>query len=71
MYFLRPLDREQVAQAALEEGIEVRPLSYYANRMATPECAIAPGLVLGFSGVTATEIAHGLGVLAKVLRKAR
>ncbi|MES2315948.1 MAG: PLP-dependent aminotransferase family protein [Pseudomonadota bacterium] len=71
VHFRRPLNQDQVAQAALEQGIEVRPLSYYVNRMATPECAVAPGLVLGFSAISPPEIAHGLGVLAKVLRKAR
>ena len=66
--FRRPLDQDKVALAALAAGIEVRPLSYYASRVATPECATAPGLVLGFSAIAPPEIAHGLTVLAKVLR---
>jgi GntR family transcriptional regulator/MocR family aminotransferase len=60
-----------VVQAALAEGIELRSLTYYTSRVATPECAVAPGLVLGFSAITPADIAHGLGVLAKVLRSAR
>jgi GntR family transcriptional regulator/MocR family aminotransferase len=68
VYFRRALDQEQVARAALDAGIELRALSYYANRLATPECAVVPGLLLGFSAIAPPEIAHGLGVLAKVLR---
>lgn len=71
VHFRRPLDQEQVAQAALAAGIEVRPLSYYASRVATPECATGPGLLLGFAAIAPPEIAHGLDVLAKVLRAAR
>ncbi|MES2015257.1 MAG: PLP-dependent aminotransferase family protein [Pseudomonadota bacterium] len=71
VHFRRPLDQQQVAQAALAAGVEVRPLSYYVNRMATPACAVRPGLVLGFSAIAPAEIAHGLAVLAKVLRGAR
>ena len=71
VHFRRALDQEQVAQAALAAGIEVRPMSYYESPVATPACATAPGLVLGFSAIVPAEIAHGLGVLAKVLRAAR
>lgn len=69
--FRGALDQEKVAQAALAAGIEVRPISYYESRVATPACATAPGLVLGFSAIIPAEIAHGLSVLAKVLRAAR
>ena len=71
VHFRRALDQEKVAQAALAAGIEVRPISYYESRVATPACATTPGLVLGFSAIVPAEIAHGLGVLAKVLRAAR
>ena len=68
VYFRRALDQEQVARMALEQSVEVRPLSYYASRVATPECATASGLLLGFSSIKPAEIAYGLEVLEKVLR---
>ena len=71
VHFRRPLDDARVAEAALAAGIEVRPLSYYANREATPACAFRPGLVLGFAAISPAEIAHGLAVLGRVLRAAR
>jgi GntR family transcriptional regulator/MocR family aminotransferase len=70
VHFRRPLDQEQVARMALEQGVEVRPLSYYESRVATPECAIEPGLLLGFSAIAPADIARGLEVLAGVLRSA-
>ena len=71
VHFRRRLDEAAVARAALGAGIEVRPLSYYANPAATPECAFRPGLVLGFAAIPAADIAHGLKVLAGVLRRSR
>ncbi len=71
VHFRRPLDDARVAAAAQVAGIEVRPLSYYANRAATPECAFPPGLVLGFSAITPSEIDQGLTVLGRVLRTTR
>ncbi len=70
VHFTRALDQEQVARTALEQGVEVRTLSYYESRVATPACAISPGLLLGFSSVPPADIAHGLAVLGKVLRAA-
>ena len=67
VHFRRALNQEQVARAALEAGVEVRPLSYYESRVATPECAIEPGLLLGFSAIKPTDIAHGIQTLAKIL----
>jgi GntR family transcriptional regulator/MocR family aminotransferase len=70
VHFRRPLDQERVARAALEAGVEVRPLSYYINRMARPACAVDPGLLLGFSSIKPAEIAHGLTLLRQVLEVA-
>ncbi len=70
VHFTRALDQDRIARSALEQGVEVRPLSYYASRVATAACAVAPGLLLGFSSVSPAEIAHGLDVLGKVLRSA-
>jgi len=60
-------DETRVAQAALEAGIELRPLGYYANAAATPDCAVAPGLLLGFSAVKPEAIRHGVEALARVI----
>jgi len=57
----------QVARAAAEAGIELRPLGYYANAAATPECAVAPGLLLGFSAVRPEAIRPGVEALARVI----
>ncbi len=71
VHFRRPHDEAAIVQAALARGIEMRGLSYYANRAATPACAFAPGLVLGFAAIKPADIAHGVKVLADVLRSAR
>lgn len=60
-------DEAAAAQAALDAGIELRPLGYYANAAATPECAVAPGLLLGFSAVPAPQIRSGVEALARVI----
>ena len=69
--FRQRRDEATVVRDALAKGVELRPLSYYANRVATPACAVAPGLLLGFSAISPAEITHGVGVLASVLREAR
>lgn len=71
VHFRLPFDELAVAQAALKQGLELRPLSYYASALATPECAVAPGLVLGFAAIAPPAIDAGLRVLAKVLRGLR
>jgi len=68
VHFRRARDEQAVVQAALARGVEMRPLSYYANRVAVPECAVDPGLVLGFAAVTPRDIAAGLKVLRAILR---
>ncbi|MBD8566831.1 PLP-dependent aminotransferase family protein [Oxalobacteraceae sp. CFBP 8763] len=57
----------RVAQAAFDAGIELRPLGYFANPAATPACAVAPGLLLGFSAVPPADIRRGVTALAKVI----
>ena len=69
VHFRRALDQGLVARMAAEQGVEVRPLSYYTSRVATPQCVVAPGLLLGFSSIPPSDIATGLDVLAKVLRR--
>lgn len=60
-------DEADVARAAIEAGIELRPLGYYANAAATPDCAVAPGLLLGFSAVRPEAIRLGVDALARVI----
>lgn len=57
----------RVAQAAFDAGIELRPLGYFANPAATPDCAVAPGLLLGFSAVPPQDIRRGVAALAQVI----
>ncbi|MEX5747856.1 PLP-dependent aminotransferase family protein [Massilia sp. X63] len=62
-------DEARVAEAALDAGIELRPLAYYANPQAGPACAVDPGLVLGFSAVGAADIRRGVERLAAVIER--
>jgi GntR family transcriptional regulator/MocR family aminotransferase len=71
VHFRRRLDEASVVQGALEEGVEVRPLSYYANPAAGPECVVAPGLLLGFSAIPPDEIRSGALALGRVLSRER
>jgi GntR family transcriptional regulator/MocR family aminotransferase len=68
VHFRRPLVETDVVRRAFEAGIDVRPLSYYANPAAGPECAVAPGLLLGFSAHSPAQIQDGAAVLARVLK---
>jgi GntR family transcriptional regulator/MocR family aminotransferase len=67
VHFRRPLDEAGVVRRAAAAGIDVRPLSYYANPAAGPECAVAPGLLLGFSALAPADIDAGAALLARVL----
>ena len=71
LHFRRAHDEACIAAAAHDAGIELRPLSYYANRNAGPACAVAPGLVLGFAAIRPADIALGVKALARVMRAAR
>ena len=66
--FRRTRDEAAVVRAAEQAGIDLRGLAYYANPAAIPECAVAPGLLLGFAAVRPEYIASGVAKLAKVLR---
>ncbi len=63
----RRLDDAEVARRAQEAGVDLRPLSYYAHPAATSECAIGPGLLLGFAAVPPSHTVPALERLAKVL----
>lgn len=68
VHFRRARDAAALAQAGAAAGIELRPLSYYSDPGAPEECRSAPGLLLGFAAIAPPEIAHGLDVLARLLR---
>jgi GntR family transcriptional regulator/MocR family aminotransferase len=68
VHFRRKRSEAAVVEAGLAAGIELRGLSYYANPSAGKECAIRPGLLLGFAAVTPKEIQHGINVLERILR---
>jgi GntR family transcriptional regulator/MocR family aminotransferase len=69
VHFRRGHSEEQVVQRTRELGVDVRPLSYYANPAAGSDCAVAPGMLLGFSSIVPTEIARGATLLGQALRE--
>jgi GntR family transcriptional regulator/MocR family aminotransferase len=64
------LDEETVARHARDIGIDVRTLGYYANPAAGADCAIAPGLLLGFSAFTPDVLRAGVADLARAMERA-
>ena len=56
-----------VAGRARDAGIDVRTLGYYTNPAAGPECAVDPGLLLGFSAFTPQAIRDGVRRLEQAL----
>lgn len=67
MHFAAGQDEARVVQRAQAAGVDVRPLSYYANPAAGPDCAVAPGLLLGFSAFRPDQIRAGVLGLAQAL----
>jgi GntR family transcriptional regulator/MocR family aminotransferase len=61
------LSEADAAARALAGGVDVRPLAYYTNPAAGPDCAVPPGLLLGFSAFTPNEIRAGIQRLAQAL----
>ncbi|MGI5336407.1 PLP-dependent aminotransferase family protein [Streptomyces sp. CA-181903] len=55
-------DDAAVAEAALERGVKVQPLSWHGIRPRRP------GLVLGYAALPASDIAEGVATLAEVIR---
>ncbi|MGJ7916044.1 PLP-dependent aminotransferase family protein [Massilia sp. LXY-6] len=55
------------AARAAAAGVDVRTLSYYTNPGAGPDCAMPPGLLLGFSAFTPEQIRAGVARLAQAL----
>jgi GntR family transcriptional regulator/MocR family aminotransferase len=71
VHFKRGHDELAVAHQALAQGVELRPLRYYAHANASAECVVAPGLVLGFSAIAPAHIARGIDLLGTVLDAVR
>jgi GntR family transcriptional regulator/MocR family aminotransferase len=61
------LTEAEAVSRALAAGVEVRPLSYYANPGAGPDCAVPPGMLLGFSAFTPAQIRAGMARLERAL----
>jgi len=61
------LSELDAAARAGEGGVDVRPLAYYTNPVAGPDCAVPPGLLLGFSAFTPDEIRAGINRLEKAI----
>ncbi len=61
------LSEPDAAARAIAAGIDLRPLAYYTNPAAGPDCAAPPGLLLGFSAFTPEQIRAGVARLAQAL----
>ena len=71
VHFRRGHDELAVAREAQAQGVELRPLRYYAHPNASLACAIAPGMLLGFSAIAPALIGPGVALLAKALDAVR
>jgi GntR family transcriptional regulator/MocR family aminotransferase len=69
VHFTQPFHEDAVARRAGAIGVELRTLGYYATPRAGPECAVDPGLLLGFSAFTPQQIRAGVADLARVFEK--
>ena len=69
VHFTEALDEESVARHARDLGIDVRTLGYYTNPAAGPDCAVAPGLLLGFSAFTPEVLRAGVTDLARAIER--
>ena len=58
---------KDVAQAALDVGVEVRPLSTFVNDQASSACHVDPGLFLGFSAIRPEDIHKGIDELERIM----
>jgi GntR family transcriptional regulator/MocR family aminotransferase len=61
------LSESEAVARAVAAGVDVRPLGYYVNPAAGPDCAVPPGLLLGFSAFTPAQIRAGVARLAQAI----
>lgn len=67
VHFADGRGEDDAVRRARDAGIDVRPLGYYAHPAAGPACAVAPGLLLGFSAFTPRQIEEGVRDLSRAL----
>jgi GntR family transcriptional regulator / MocR family aminotransferase len=70
VHFTEGLVEETVARHARDAGVDVRTLGYYTNPQAGADCAVAPGLLLGFSAFTPAVIRAGVADLEQAIERA-
>jgi GntR family transcriptional regulator/MocR family aminotransferase len=61
------LGEEEAVARASAAGVDLRSLSYYVNPAAGPDCAVPPGMLLGFSAFTPAQIRAGVRRLEQAL----
>jgi GntR family transcriptional regulator/MocR family aminotransferase len=69
VHFTQDRDEADVVRRAAQAGVDVRNLSYYTHPAAGPDCAVAPGLLLGFSAFTPAQIRDGVLRLEQALAR--
>ncbi|MFZ6646747.1 PLP-dependent aminotransferase family protein [Undibacterium sp. TJN25] len=64
-------DELRITQSALQQGVELRPLSHYDfHALNSGQSAdYQAGLLLGFSSIPPEDIRHGIAVLAGIMRR--
>ena len=67
VHFRGAHNEQAVVQAGAARGIDLRALSYYTIPNAVAQCAVRPGLLLGFAAVTPPRIEAGVRVLAEAM----
>jgi GntR family transcriptional regulator/MocR family aminotransferase len=70
VHFTEPLAEDTVAHHARDLGVDVRTLGYYTNPQAGADCAVAPGLLLGFSAFAPDVLRAGVDDLARAIERA-
>jgi GntR family transcriptional regulator/MocR family aminotransferase len=69
-HFMQGHDERRVAGLAQDAGIDLRTLGYYTLPGAGADCAVTPGLLLGFAPFAPAEIRAAVAGLAHVLENA-
>ncbi len=70
VHFRRRRSEAAVVEAGLANGIELRALGHYVDAGAGSECAVKPGLLLGFASIRPDEIRRGVDILTRILQGA-
>jgi GntR family transcriptional regulator/MocR family aminotransferase len=70
VHFRRKRSEAAVIEAGRANGIELRGLGHYVDAGAGSECAVKPGLLLGFASISPEEIQRGVSILTRILHGA-